>query len=70
MTEMFRIHVPATPPWIKGAPKTRDECLAEAQLLAVEYFGAIEFEVTDIDARLHLGVLEMDVTFTAFGEPA
>ena len=63
--ETFHVHVPRTPPWAAGVPTTRDECLAEAQLLAVEYFGATEFAVTDIDARVRMDVLEMDVTFTA-----
>ena len=38
--ETFHVHVPRTPPWAAGVPNTRDGLLAEAQLLAVEYFGA------------------------------
>lgn len=63
--ETFHVHVPRTPPWAAGVPNTRDGLLAEAQLLAVEYFGAQEFAVVDIDARLTMSTLEMDVTFAA-----
>ena len=63
--ETFHVHVPCTPPWTAGVPNTRDGLLAEAQLLAVEYFGAQEFAVVDIDARLTMSMLEMDVTFAA-----